>query len=162
MEADMPGSASASRTTSGREALAITAQSLGPEEIIAVLSKLVSAIGALTQTIGGRVGFFVAEAPRRGWILDLDVPGGDWFEADDDTPSSTRIVATREAFAALLFCPTSIADLIRSGQIEIEGDRTKLAHLGRLIGAGETLLEHRARAKHPGDRRPSRRKKSRR
>lgn len=117
-----------------------------PENVIAGFALLLLQIGAATQRIGGTIGFRVHGLEGGAWILDLDVAGGDWSKDDAGTrveACDTRIYAYASVFHAILTRPTWIPGLLETGEIVVEGDKTKLRSLSRLMSQGGSLLEQR-------------------
>lgn len=119
---------------------------LTPTDVIANLAGLVNGIGAMTQTIGGTIGFHVHGMEGGCWILDLSIAGGDWQSAEDPEDidrCSTRVYAYASIFPAILINPAAIAALLESGEIVVEGDKSKLKKLSQMLSAGGSMLDHR-------------------
>ncbi|MEQ9500591.1 MAG: hypothetical protein RIT81_27220 [Deltaproteobacteria bacterium] len=122
---------------------------LTPRQVVDLLGELIAKAGASTQFVGGAIGFCVRGADGGTWVLDLSVPGG-CFEDDDGEAferAATRIYTFGRDFAALLLAPDAIVGLLETGRIVVEGDKTKLGRLAKLVrqGAGRSSIAVRAR-----------------
>lgn len=124
---------------------------LTPGQVVDLLGDLVAKAGASTQFVGGAIGFCVRGADGGTWVLDLSVPGGRFDDDDDDDEAferaATRIYAFGRDFAALLLAPDAIVGLLETGRVVVEGDKTKLGRLAKLVrqGAGRSSIAVRAR-----------------
>lgn len=118
-----------------------------PREVVEVLKDIVRGAGARTSLVGGRIGFKIHGVGC--WSLDLSVNGGRWT-SDITEPEflscDTRIFSFASDFAALLIAPSAIEGLLATGGFAVEGDRTRLSKLAKMIRAGEggSLLSVRA------------------
>ena len=137
------------------QTLAAQGTRLTPQEVIAGFGELFSKAGAATRTVGGRIGFCIHGAGGGRWIVDLSEPGGVWSEVGQESGQEAenkgafaacevRIYAFARIFAALLLDPEAIVGLRETGEVVVEGDRSKLKQMARLIGSGGSLVGVRA------------------
>lgn len=119
-----------------------------PAQMMAVIAGALAGIGSATQRIGGTIGFRI-QGPHGGdWLVDLSQPGGCWSRPDDPQVierATTTIYAYAQPFQDLITHPEQLEHWMKSGALEVDGDRTRLSLLGRLLGAGGSILQQRAR-----------------
>lgn len=124
--------------------LASAIERLRPRDVITQLSNLFSKLGSLTVGIGGRVGFIVTGEGGGAWCVDLGHPGGRWSTLVEGEAVSATIVASESAFPAILFDAAIVRELLRKGEIRVEGERAKLGAIGALLSQGGSALHLRA------------------
>ncbi len=124
---------------------------LTPEEAIACWTHLIASLGHATPMVGGRIGFLVHGKAGGAWVVDLDVPGGAWKRVmPADVPAcDTTVYSFANVFGSILLAPEGIEDLLETGEVVVEGDRTKLQKLARLVAAGGSPLQQRSRTRAP-------------
>ena len=107
---------------------------LGPEESIAAVAASLGRAGIATQAIGGRVGFRVHGPGGGDWIVDLGQPGGEWsrpLDASGVASCDVTLYAEAEAMSHLVLQPELVDTDLKSGVLQIEGERDRLVRLGR-------------------------------
>jgi hypothetical protein len=119
------------------------AAEFSPREVIMLFAHAIAKLGALTQSVGGTIGFSVSGDRGGRWIVDLDRPGGAWSEWTSARVEPSTIVETgEEAFASLI---NGEASPPRADAFSVRGDRSKLRGLARLMEVGGTIVAQRAR-----------------
>lgn len=121
---------------------------LEPRQVLDLLGDVVGKAGAATQFVGGAIGFRVHGSGGGTWVLDLPVTGGRILEdADAFDRAATRIFTFGRDFAALLLAPDAIVGLLETGRIVVEGDKSKLGRLAKLVrqGSGRSSIAVRAK-----------------
>ncbi len=121
----------------------MSAPSLSPEEVIALIAEQIAALGAGTAKIGGRIRFVVPGAGD--WLVSLDQAHGRWSKGEPTEPADVTLVIPAEHFAAFLSAPESLAPLVANGAISVSGDVDKLVMLGELLVQRGSPLEQRRR-----------------
>jgi hypothetical protein len=109
-------------------------RALLPQQVIAVLARLIARAGPHTARIGGTIQFVVSGAHGGSWLVDLDVAGGAWSKGARAT-AGTSVFATPEAFPALLD-RDQLKNVLHTGQLLIAGDGHRLASLTQLMEHG--------------------------
>ncbi len=120
---------------------------LEPEQVIRILAHLLDRAGAGTTTIGSQLGFRVHGEGGGDWVVDLRKVGGAWSRPADPTIAErcrTTVYAEREAFSHLITDPDRLDEDLKSGLLAIEGDRTVLTRLGRLLSQRGGMISQRA------------------
>jgi hypothetical protein len=121
---------------------------LEPDEVIAAIAHVLEKAGIATAAIGSELGFRVHGENGGDWVVDLSSPGGAWKQPSDPEVverCKTTLYAEREAFSHLITEPERIEDDLKSGILEIDGERQALARLGRLLRSSGGLLKQRSR-----------------
>jgi hypothetical protein len=126
---------------------------LSAEEAMVALAHVLSRAGARTTAVGGTIGFRIhgdEEGQAGGsWIVDLGVSGGAWSqpaEASEVERCNTTVYAFASAFPAIITKPDRVASLLDDGSFAVDGDKSKLILLGRILREGGSLLAQRVRS----------------
>src|SRR5262245_8364827 len=125
----------------------MVARELSPEEGIAVITSVLAGAGPTTRAIGGTIGFRVQGAGD--WVVDLGAAGGRWSKPTDPTVverCDVALYAYPEALSNLILHPERVELDIKSGTLEVDGDRTKLVRLGRMLKGRGSILSHRVKS----------------
>jgi hypothetical protein len=120
---------------------------LEPVEVLTVIAQVLQRAGGATSAIGGSLGFRVHGIGGGDWIVNLGVAGGEWSQPESPEMlerCDTTLYAEREAFVHLLTAPELIEIDVKSGQLAVEGDRSKWIRVGRVLSAGGNSLHQRA------------------
>jgi hypothetical protein len=119
---------------------------LEPKDVIMVITRLLEDAGAATATVGGTLGFRIHGEGGGDWIVDLATPGGRWQRPADPAAverCDTTIFAEGQVFGRLLTHPEDLEADVKSGQLEVTGDRALWTRLGRVLSARGDLLQQR-------------------
>jgi hypothetical protein len=126
----------------------VSSRALEPDEVISVIAQVLSKSGLATTTVGAEVAFRVHGDRGGDWIVDLRQAGGAWSTPSDPElveRCKTTVYAEREAFSHLITDPDRLDADLKSGFLVIEGDRTVLTRLGRLLAQSGGMISQRAR-----------------
>jgi hypothetical protein len=120
---------------------------LAPDEVIAVIAHVLEKAGLATTAIGKKIGFRVHGERGGDWVVDLSSPGGAWSEPSDpeivERQVATTLYAESEAFSHLITDPERLDADLKSGLLEVEGERACFVRLGRMLKTSGGMLSQR-------------------
>jgi hypothetical protein len=99
---------------------------------IEMLAQSIALLGDQTLNVGGRIAVAVTDTQEL-WMVDLDVPGGDWSHASDNADCILAI--TSRALSELNDPEAFRISMIR-GEVIVMGATDKLQALALLIDLG--------------------------